>query len=120
MSSKTQTPRFDILETPDGYTLEGEYPGIKREDVFIHFPKPSTIVIQGYVKPKDPFEGYEGRGWWVSERVTGKSYRAFIFPMEIDVERTVVKLADGILSIQVMKHDTGREKEWCAKWEMVR
>ncbi|RMD43256.1 hypothetical protein DV735_g1837, partial [Chaetothyriales sp. CBS 134920] len=40
-------PRFDVKESKDAYTLEGELPGIDQKDVTIEFNDDKTLVIQG-------------------------------------------------------------------------
>lgn len=40
-------PRFDIRETGDQYELHGELPGIKKDDIYIEFPEPQTLIIRG-------------------------------------------------------------------------
>ncbi|RMZ79764.1 hypothetical protein DV738_g3162, partial [Chaetothyriales sp. CBS 135597] len=40
-------PRFDVKESKDAYTLEGELPGIDQKNVTIEFNDDKTLVIQG-------------------------------------------------------------------------
>lgn len=40
-------PKFDISESPDGYELHGELPGMKKDDIHIEFPEPQTLVVRG-------------------------------------------------------------------------
>jgi len=40
-------PKFDACETREAYKLQGELPGMKKEDVHIEFTDPQTMVIRG-------------------------------------------------------------------------
>jgi HSP20 family molecular chaperone IbpA len=40
-------PKFDIRETTDAYELYGELPGISKENVYIEFADPQTLVVRG-------------------------------------------------------------------------
>lgn len=40
-------PRFDLKETKEAYSLEGELPGIEQKDLSIEFTDESTLTIKG-------------------------------------------------------------------------
>lgn len=40
-------PKFDVSEKGNLYELHGEFPGMKKEDIYIEFPQPQTLVIRG-------------------------------------------------------------------------
>ncbi|KAH6871912.1 heat shock protein 30, partial [Thelonectria olida] len=40
-------PQFDACETSEAYKLQGELPGMKKEEVYIEFTDPQTMVIRG-------------------------------------------------------------------------
>jgi HSP20 family molecular chaperone IbpA len=40
-------PRFDVSETKEAYTLTGEFPGIKQEEISIEFTDANTLSIKG-------------------------------------------------------------------------
>ena len=41
-------PRFDIKETKESYSLEGELPGIDQKDISIEFSDEHTLTIKGH------------------------------------------------------------------------
>jgi HSP20 family molecular chaperone IbpA len=43
-------PRFDVQEIDDAYVLQGELPGLNKDQVSVEFPEPSTLVIRGNVE----------------------------------------------------------------------
>ncbi|KIW72568.1 hypothetical protein PV04_00750 [Phialophora macrospora] len=44
---KQFNPRFDLKETKDAYSLEGELPGVDQKDLNIEFTDEHTLVIKG-------------------------------------------------------------------------
>ncbi|WKT51606.1 Alpha crystallin/Hsp20 domain [Fusarium oxysporum f. sp. vasinfectum] len=40
-------PKFDVRETGEAYELHGELPGINKEDVYIEFTEPQSMLISG-------------------------------------------------------------------------
>ncbi|EXJ79258.1 hypothetical protein A1O3_08759 [Capronia epimyces CBS 606.96] len=43
-------PAFDVKETDEGYTLEGELPGVDQKDINIEFTDESTLTVRGRVE----------------------------------------------------------------------
>ncbi|GKZ89261.1 hypothetical protein AnigIFM59636_010986 [Aspergillus niger] len=101
-------PRFDLRETKDAYILDGDLPGVKKEDVTIEFSDPSTMNVRG--RSVRSTEGEDGN-WWFSERTMGEFRRSFSFPAKVDREHVDAKLTDGVLSIQVPKVEEEPEEE---------
>lgn len=46
-SLKSFNPRFDVKETAEGYTLEGELPGVEQKDVTVEWTDTNTLSIKG-------------------------------------------------------------------------
>ena len=46
-SFRSFNPRFDVKETKDGYTLEGELPGVDQKDVTVEWTDQNTLSIKG-------------------------------------------------------------------------
>ncbi|KAL8789835.1 MAG: hypothetical protein Q9213_000903 [Squamulea squamosa] len=44
------TPKFDIEEVGDSFSLRGELPGINQEDISIEFINDNTLVIKGKIE----------------------------------------------------------------------
>ncbi|EXJ96053.1 hypothetical protein A1O1_01179 [Capronia coronata CBS 617.96] len=43
-------PAFDVKETQEGYTLEGELPGVDQKDINIEFTDEYTLTVRGRVE----------------------------------------------------------------------
>ncbi|KAH9208533.1 HSP20-like chaperone [Leptodontidium sp. 2 PMI_412] len=103
----TFIPRFDIQESKNSYSLQGELPGIEKRDVQIDFTDPQTINIHGrtetsYESPKGGEEG-EGGKIWRSERKVGEFSRSFSFPEPVNQEGVKATMKNGVLSLEVPK-----------------
>jgi len=44
------SPKFDITEHENHYLLQGELPGVPRENIVIEFTDPQTLVIRGHTE----------------------------------------------------------------------
>ncbi|KAH6869291.1 heat shock protein 30 [Thelonectria olida] len=63
-------PKFDACETSEAYKLQGELPGMKKDEVYIEFTDPQTMVIRGKTErtyasgtaPADLVQGTTMRG----------------------------------------------------------
>ncbi|EXJ61358.1 uncharacterized protein A1O5_11916 [Cladophialophora psammophila CBS 110553] len=49
---KQFNPRFDVKESKDSYSLEGELPGIEQKDLSIEFTDEHTLTIKGRTERK--------------------------------------------------------------------
>ncbi|KAL4738486.1 HSP20-like chaperone [Aspergillus similis] len=97
-------PRFDLRETKDSYHLDGELPGVEKEDLNIEFPDRSTLNIRGHSEASASRESAEGT-WWCVERSTGDFRRSFNFPTPVDCDHVDATLKNGILSIKIPKSE---------------
>jgi HSP20 family protein len=90
-------PLADLSETDDGYLVEVEVPGVKREDISIEVAG-NELTISG------EFEEKEKVGWFRSRtRRTGRfEYRA-VLPQDVDTDRISANLAEGVLTVTVPK-----------------
>jgi HSP20 family protein len=103
------SPSFDIRETEEAYHLDGELPGVQRNDLDIEFRDEHCLNIKGHSEREtSPTEG----SWCLSERSVGDFRRTFNFPSAVDQEHTHAHLKDGILSLTVPKSGaTGNTKK---------
>jgi len=93
---------MNVIESKEGYHLEAELPGVKREDVHVSM-KDDFLVIRGDKKSyvEDKKEQYHR-----IERSHGSFYRAVQLPKDIDREKIHAELIDGVLKVDVMKHSS--------------
>lgn len=96
-------PRFDLLETPDRFTLFADLPGLRRDDLDIELQGRSLTVVgeRKLEAVADP------NRYLVIERSCGTFCRTFRLPAEVEVESADVTVADGVLKVDVPKQGTG-------------
>lgn len=89
----TRVFKTDIYETKEGYTIEVELPGYKRENINLDYNK-------GYLTITAKKEE-ENREYIRKETFTGEAYRTFYLGEDVDSEKIIAKLENGVLSINL-------------------
>ena len=84
----TYTPKADYYETENGFALEVELPGVKKEDMDIQVEKNIITVKATRVRSKDEKFTFE---------------RSFRLADDIDTENIKVSLENGILKFDLSK-----------------
>ena len=96
-------PCADILKTKDGFAIEMELPGVKKEDVQIGFEK-DTLEIKATRKAP----AIEGAKKQLSERRHGEIVRSFSIPTSCDVANMNATLEDGVLVLNIPKRESSK------------
>lgn len=91
-------PSVDILETQDELVLCADMPGVKNDDIDIHFEK-GELFIHGKVEYRQP----EGGRYLLREYGVGDFYRVFTISEAIDPEKISAEYANGVLSLHLPK-----------------
>jgi HSP20 family protein len=92
-------PALNIYEEPDQLLITAELPGIKATDLDL-FIEGETLTIQG----KRPSRGNEaGVSYHRREIESGSFSRAVTLPVKVDTDAIGAKLANGILTITLIK-----------------
>jgi HSP20 family protein len=99
------TPRVDIVETDRELTLYAELPGVRAEDVDLHYEK-GELVVHGRVKPRRP-----ERGLLLQEYEEGDFYRAFTISEQIDAGRIEAECKNGVLVVHLPKAEAARPRQ---------
>lgn len=91
-------PAVDLYETPDGYVVTAEVPGMRREDLDISVHD-GILTLSGVRRER------EGRGdhYHRVERGHGSFRRTFQLPMPVAGDRVTADLRDGVLTITCPK-----------------
>jgi HSP20 family protein len=105
------TPRVDIFETDGELTLFAEVPGVRPEDVDLHYEN-GELVLHGRVKPRHDtqpmlFEEYE----------EGDFYRAFTIHESIDSGRIAAECKNGVLIVHLPKSEAARPRQIAVRGE---
>ena len=93
--------RTDISKDEDGYTLEIEVPGFKKEEINIEFEKDCLIV-------KAKKDESDNKKYTHRERFVTNMYRTYYLGDNIDEERISAALNDGILTIKLVNREVSK------------
>ena len=99
--TQLRRPKFDFLESADGYTLVGDLPGVAEEqlEVTVH---DGILVIKGSY-PEE--ELAEDTSYIVRERRFGDFERQLKLPKHADPGQVEAILANGVLNIRIAKKE---------------
>jgi HSP20 family protein len=97
-------PPVDIEETDDGWIVEAEVPGAKRDDVDIEL-REGELVISGEIKERER-KGIIRRQ---TRRVGRFEYRVRL-PGPADPDKVDASLAEGVLKVTVPKAEEAKAR----------
>ena len=97
-------PPVDIEETEDGYVVEAELPGVKREDVSIELNR-NELSITGEIKEKERTGIVRRR----TRRVGRFEFRV-VLPDNLDGDKVDAKLKEGVLRVYVPKAERAERR----------
>lgn len=99
---QVQAPQMkvDVSENETAYTVRAEIPGVKKEDIEISIDG-NQVSISAEVKAEKSAQ--EGERVLRKECFSGRAYRSFALPQELDDQTAEAKYVDGILSLKLPK-----------------
>jgi HSP20 family protein len=103
-------PRVDIYETDKELTLLADVPGVRPEDVDLHYEK-GELTLQGTVRPR------HGGRFLAQEYETGDFYRTFTIHESIDASRIEAECKNGVLTVHLPKAEAVRPRQIQVKGE---
>jgi HSP20 family protein len=103
-SQDTWAPLADVTETENGYLVELDVPGVKREDITVDL-NGTDLSVTGELKERERTGLFRHR-----TRRTGKFSYRLTLPRNLDSEKVEAKLADGVLTVEVPKKDAAKPR----------
>jgi HSP20 family protein len=91
------TPRVDVVETEDDLILFADLPGVKNDDVEIHFEN-GELFLQARCGHRQSETRY-----LVNEYGVGDYYRAFTINQDVDADKISADLKNGVLTVHLPK-----------------
>ena len=100
-------PAINLKEDKDHYHVRAELPGIKADEINLQVAG-KTLTISG--ERTFPSEG-ENVKTHRREREAGKFSRVIALPGEIDADKVVAKMANGVLTVSIAKSEAAKPKQ---------
>src|SRR5262245_66061343 len=97
----TYTPPVDILELADELVLTLDMPGVKAEDVEVHFERGELTV-----KGSRHATGCKVGECLVAEHEPADYTRAFLISQDVAVDKISAELKNGVLTVRLPKAAT--------------
>lgn len=93
------SPRVDIMETEDEFTIKAEIPEVNKEDVKVTVEN-GILMLHGERKQE---KEEKGKTFHRIERHYGAFNRSFTLPETVDQDSIKANFKDGMLSIRLQK-----------------
>ena len=107
MPSPTQI-KVDVKETPDGYNVEAEIPGVSKDSIQVSV-EGNQVSLRAEVQQLD--EQKEGEKVLRSERYFGSVSRSFQLPADIDSSQGRARYENGVLKLTLPKKQNGSSQQ---------
>lgn len=96
--------RADLSETDEGYELQVDLPGLKKENIEVELSE-GILTISG--ERSDQRED-ERKGYYLSERSYGAVRRSFRVPESVEADRIKAEFKDGVLTLTMPKSEQAK------------
>jgi len=100
-------PPLDVQEDKDGFTINVELPGFKREDIDVSLHD-GALVISGERKTETVKEGTEVHR---QERYYGKFSRALTLPTAVAGDKVKAAYKEGVLTVTLPKAEEAKPRQ---------
>ena len=98
-------PHVDILETENDLWLYADMPGVRAEDVELHYEK-GELMLHARVRGRQPRDGAVLR-----EYEEGDFHRAFSVHESIDASRIEASCKSGVLTVRLPKVEAVKPRQ---------
>ena len=106
LQSAAWSPVVDIEESGEAYTIRAELPGLSKEKVKVTVEN-GVLTLSG---ERDLERRVETKTFHRVERSHGTFTRSFTLPDDVDSESVAANFKDGLLEIQIAKHEEALPK----------
>ncbi|MCI0639143.1 MAG: Hsp20/alpha crystallin family protein [Gemmataceae bacterium] len=99
-------PAVNVWEDGDSLHVEAELPGLQLEDLEIFVTGNNQLTIKGERKQQTPEKASEHRLEWHY----GSFVRTLTLPFPVDDRKVNARLENGVLRIELPKHEAARPR----------
>ncbi|MCP3851346.1 MAG: Hsp20/alpha crystallin family protein, partial [Gammaproteobacteria bacterium] len=103
---KDWSPRVDIHESENKYTVRTELPGVEKDAVSVSIDE-NVLTIKG---TKQFVDAKDGEQWKRVETQYGEFIRSFTLPDEVDVDQVSAAYKNGVLELSIPKVEPKKAK----------
>lgn len=96
------TPKVDVKENKDNYSLEMDLPGKSEKDVNVELNGNVLTISSEHETKKDENENKDkkdGSKWLIHERSYSKFSRSFTLPDDVDAAKLSANVKNGVLTV---------------------
>lgn len=102
--TKVPTMALHVTENANGYEVQAELPGVKKEDITVEI---RDNIVSISARTSSATEKKEGEKVIYSERVEGSVSRRFSLPAELDESKSGAKFDNGVLTLTLVRKASG-------------
>jgi HSP20 family protein len=106
-------PPVNVYEDGDNLYVEAELPGVNLQDLEIYVNGQEQLILKGERKPQAPEKGVRHR----QERSFGNFSRSVALPFAVDANKVDARLEQGVLRVQLVKHESAKPRKIVVKGE---
>ena len=109
-------PRIDVIETPTGYLVRADLPGVNKEDIQVHLDQDTVLYITAEHKDDGTSKQQgsdEGKRVLINERFQpgAKLSRKILLPDPVDASKAESSLTNGVLEIRLSKKQPDEKRK---------
>ncbi|MEJ8762731.1 Hsp20/alpha crystallin family protein [Phocaeicola sp. HCN-40430] len=109
VKANATAPAINVIESNTDYKVEVAAPGMTKEDFNIHLTDNNELVISMEKKNETKEEDKENKKYLRREFSYSKFEQALVLPDDVEKEKILANVNDGVLSI-VLPKQTAEEK----------
>lgn len=98
--------RMDVTEDDKAYRITVDVPGVKKEDIDVSV-EGNQVTISAEIKRE---QSRDNEKEIYSERYSGKAYRSFSLPFEVDSAKSEARYDGGVLALTLPKKASAESK----------
>lgn len=100
-------PVVDIYENDNAIVIKAELPGVDKKDVEVDL-KDRVLTLKGERSYENEIKE---ENYYRKERVFGKFHRAFILPVDVELDKIKADFKDGVLKIDIPRPEKKKPKQ---------